>query len=119
MITETIYFENLQREFTYLIGKNAEDNFGIIDASNPEDIWFHISGYSSCHVVLKIPTNGENLCKKTLRTIIKKGALLCKINTNKLKNEKNVEVIYTPIKNVVKTEIKGSVITKNTKSLVI
>ena len=118
MITENIYFENLEREFTYLIGKNAGDNFAIIDASNPDDIWFHIAGYSSCHVVLKMPTD-ENLCKKTMRTIIKKGALLCKMNTHKLKNEHHIEVIYTTINNVVKTKIKGTVITKNTKSLII
>ena len=118
MHTENIYFDNLEREFTYLIGKNAQDNFNIIDCSNPYDIWFHISGHSSCHVVLKLQ-NDEKLCKKSMNTLIKKGALLCKLNTHKLKNEKNIEVIYTPIKNVEKTKVKGSVIAKNTKSLII
>lgn len=118
MKRETVFFESLQREFTYLIGKNAEENFEIIDASNPDDIWFHISGISSCHVVLQ--TNDvSDLCKKNMKTLIKKGALLCKINTNKVKNSKNIEVIYTSIKNVTKTDIKGTVITQNSKSLII
>ncbi len=119
MLKETIFFENLQKEYTYLIGKNAEDNFNIIDASSPDDIWFHISGVSSCHVVLQIGTDDCKLCKKNLKSLIKKGAFLCKKYTNKLKNEKNVEVIYTHIKNVVKTETIGAVITNNTKSLII
>ena len=48
-------------------------------------------------------------------TIIKKGSLLCKQNTNKLYEEKNVEIIYTLIKNITKTDKVGSVIANNTK----
>jgi len=50
--------------------------------------------------------------------IIKVGALLCKNNTNKLKSIKNVEIMYTYIKNIVKTEVPGCVISQNTKTII-
>jgi hypothetical protein len=53
-----------------------------------------------------------------LRYIITAGALLCKNNTNKLKSMKNVNIIYTKITNVVKTNVPGCVITKDTKTIV-
>ena len=42
-------------------------------------------------------------------TIIKKGALLCKENTNKLKSLSKHVFMYTHVKNVVKTNIPGTV----------
>ena len=52
------------KEITYLIGKNAQDNFDIIDQSNENDIWFHAENISSCHVILKI---NENYDKKNIK----------------------------------------------------
>ena len=43
---------------------------------------------------------------------------LCKSNTNKLKSERNVEIIYTLIKNVTKTAIAGCVTTLNSKTII-
>jgi len=54
-----------------------------------------------------------------MRYIIKVGALLCKNNTNKLKSVKNVEIVYTQIKNVTKTSVPGCVLTQNTKTVVV
>ena len=31
MKTETVFFENIDNEITYYIGKNAKDNFCVID----------------------------------------------------------------------------------------
>jgi hypothetical protein len=56
--------------------------------------------------------------KKELRYVIKTGALLCKNNTNKLKSIKNVEIIYTQIKNITKTDIDGCVLTQNVKTII-
>ncbi len=117
MKTETIYFNHLQREITYYIGKNDKDNFEIIDASNPNDIWFHANNISSSHVILKLSNIDTNIDKKDLRQLIKKGALLCKQNTNKLNNNNIFEFIYTEIKNIEKTDKIGCVITKNTKTI--
>jgi predicted ribosome quality control (RQC) complex YloA/Tae2 family protein len=115
MKTQVIYFGNIKKEITYLIGENAADNFVVIDAADPAtDIWFHAQDGSSCHVVAKIP---DQLNKKELMTICKKGGLLCKLNTSKLKKQSNVEIIYTKICNITKTNIDGLVHTINTKTL--
>ena len=117
MKTQVIYFDNIKKEISYLIGENAADNFAVIDAAdNPTaDIWFHSKEGSSCHVVAKIPN--QQLNKKELMTICKKGGLLCKLNTHKLKKQSNVEIIYTKIGNITKTNIDGLVHTTETKTL--
>ena len=51
-------------------------------------------------------------------TIIKKGALLCKENTNKLKSLSNHVFMYTYVKNVVKTNVPGTVILNEKAKLI-
>ena len=69
MKTQVVYFDNIKKEITYLIGENAADNFIVIDASDfKTDIWFHSKEGSSCHVIAKIP---GQLNKKELMTICK------------------------------------------------
>ena len=116
MKTEIIIIQPLKREITFYIGKSKEDNFAVIDAGNENDLWFHASHDSSCHVVCEVP---DNIDRSEMRYIIKMGAVLCKNNTNKLKSQKNVEIIYTQIKNVTKTAIAGCVQTTNTKTIII
>ena len=116
MKSENIIIQPLKREITFYIGKSKEDNFAVIDAGNENDLWFHASHESSCHVVCEVP---DNIDRSDMRYIIKMGALLCKNNTNKLKSQKNVEIIYTQIKNVTKTAIAGCVQTTNTKTIII
>ena len=93
-------------DVVYYIGTNAEDNFAVIDKGEPTDYWFHANDISSCHVVVSIP---DDIDKKGLRTIIKRGALICKQNTNKLRTLNDVEIMYTKVKNVIKTDIPGLV----------
>jgi predicted ribosome quality control (RQC) complex YloA/Tae2 family protein len=114
MLTKTINIASLQEPVNYSIGKNAKDNFDIIDSADQNDLWFHIHNEPSCHVIAHIPN--INLNKKQLRQIITQGAVLCKSNS-KFKSDKNIEVIYTKIKDVVKTDILGSVIANNTKNI--
>ena len=115
MKTETIMIQGLNREITFCIGKNQSDNYDVIDKGESNDLWFHSKNGSSCHVVCKVPTDIQ---KKQISYIIKMGALLCKQNTNKLKTEKKVEIIYTLCKNIIKTEVAGCVITKNSKTII-
>ena len=117
MKTQVVYLDNIKKEITYLIGENAADNFLVIDASDfKTDIWFHSKEGSSCHVVAKISSQ-PHLNKKELMTICKKGGLLCKLNTPKLKKQQNVEIIYTKTCNITKTNIDGLVHTTETKTL--
>ena len=119
------HFDSFNNDIEYIIGQNAIENFKIIDdahsdANNDAQIdannnymWFHIDGYPSCHVLCNIP---NNLSKKDLLKVIKRGSLCCKENS-KYKSEKSVSVIYTYLKNVTKTDVIGTVISSNTKSM--
>ncbi len=107
MKTESKFIQSLNNTVEFKIGQSAQDNFDIIDESNPNDLWFHLYGESSCHVIATINTEIK-LDKKQKRQIITQGALLCKQNSRH-KSSKDVNIIYTEIKNIEKTEIIGSV----------
>jgi len=115
MKTETIFIQGLNQEVIFHIGKNQSENFEVIDKGTSDDIWFHAKNDSSCHVVSEIPSTISN--KKQLSYIIKMGALLCKQNTNKLKSLKNVEIMFSLCKNIIKTPIPGTVITSEYKTI--
>jgi predicted ribosome quality control (RQC) complex YloA/Tae2 family protein len=116
MKTESIWIQPLERELVFHIGQNQQEHFGIIDKSSKDDLWFHAKEVSSCHVVCEIPSDIKD--KKELSYIIKTGALLCKKYTNKIKSLQNVEIIYTQIQNIKKTNVPGCVTTANTKTIV-
>ena len=114
MKSESIFIQSIKREITFHIGKTQIENFEVIDKGDDDDLWFHAKNDSSCHVVCNLP---DDIDKKEMRYIITVGALLCKNNTNKLKSLKNIEIIYTQIKNITKTKIPGCVETQNVKTV--
>jgi predicted ribosome quality control (RQC) complex YloA/Tae2 family protein len=116
MKKEVIDFEDF--EITYYIGQNSKENFDVIDKGFEDDLWFHSKNESSCHVVALLPTD-LTLEKEEINMIIKEGATLCKMHTNKISNLKNIPIIYTEIKNITKTKEKGKVLTKNTKTIIV
>jgi predicted ribosome quality control (RQC) complex YloA/Tae2 family protein len=116
MKSETIFIQGLNKEITFWIGTSKEDNDDMIDKASVNDIWFHAKNISSCHVICKMPIGID---KKEMKYIIKMGALLCKKNTNKLKGESNVEIIYCPVKHIKKTDIIGCVSVMFEKSICI
>lgn len=107
MKLETIFIKPINKYINFYIGKSKNDNFEVIDKGNLNDLWFHAKNISSCHVIAIIPDIIND--KKNLKYIIKTGAFLCKNNTNKLKGLQNIEITYTKIKNIIKTEIQGQV----------
>jgi predicted ribosome quality control (RQC) complex YloA/Tae2 family protein len=114
MKTENIFIQGLNEEVTFYIGKNKNDNFDVIDKGESDDLWFHANELSSCHVVAILP---KGLSKKDIKYIIKMGALLCKQNTNKIKDHESTEIIYTQIKYIEKTSIPGLVKIMNKKCI--
>jgi len=114
MKTEIVFINALKREVIFYIGKNQNENFEVIDKGSEDDLWFHAADVSSCHVVCQLP---PDIDKKMMRYIITTGALLCKNNTNKLKPMKNVNIVYTKIRNIVKTDVPGCVVTKDAKMI--
>ena len=91
-------------EYIIQIGKNKYDNFDIIDQANSTDIWFHVEGLPSCHVILKT----EEKMRAIPHQVIKRCAYLCKINS-KAKSLKACDISYTTIDNVTKTDVIGQV----------
>ncbi len=102
---EEFIFKN--KIYKIKIGQNKQDNWDLIDASNPNDIWFHTSDYPSSHIVLE---NIDNMAVP--KQIVKRCACICKANS-KAKAEKNIDIIYAPIYSIKKTSIIGQVITPN------
>lgn len=116
MIIEEIFIPKLNETITFYVGKNKFDNFTIIDNAKENDLWFHIDDQASCHVVASV--NDLQLCNKKLLPIIKQGALLCKKNS-KYKSNKDISIVYTKIKSVIKTEIIGTVNLLENKIIII
>jgi predicted ribosome quality control (RQC) complex YloA/Tae2 family protein len=113
--TEIIRFPNIGEEVTYYIGKSREENFEVLDMGGSSDLWFHVSGESSCHVVCIVPT-GIN--KKQIMTLVKKGGELCKQNTAKFRGGKtSIEITYAHLANVKKTNILGCVTVSGDKRI--
>ena len=106
---EEIFLHN-SIEYIIQIGQNKNENFDIIEQANSRDIWFHVEGIPSCHVILKTDE------KMTLihRKVIKRCAYLCKINS-KAKKLPLCNILYTTIDNVTKTDLVGQVQVKKYK----
>ena len=107
----------LNETFVFQVGSNAQDNFAIIDKSNNHDLWFHIENESSCHVICSMPKEATYV-KKQIRYIIKQGALICK-QYSRFKSMPKIDVVYTTIANITKTDTIGRVIVENGKTIAI
>ena len=83
-----------------ICGKNAVDNWRLIDNANESDIWYHLKSLPSPHV---IASSNEDpiIC-----------ALHCK-SKSKYKNLSQIKVIYTPCSNLIKGDTPGSVLFKS------
>lgn len=116
----TKYIDAIKGNIEFRVGKNAKENFDLIDDSGPDDLWFHISQESSCHVVATINSDdGRTYDKKILKKIAIQGAVICK-QCSRYKSEMVVSVIWTSIKNVIKSETAiGSVSVDDYKVIII
>ena len=103
--TVSIAIPSCPQKMLYLVGKNAQGNFDILDQSRPGDLWFHVDGHHSGHVIACL---GADMSKKQLRDVITQGALLCK-RGSKYNQSAPLNVVYSHVRNVVKTPVLGSV----------
>jgi predicted ribosome quality control (RQC) complex YloA/Tae2 family protein len=116
MKTITKYIDSLKLNIDYIVGGNAQENHDIIDEASEEDLWFHISNQSSCHVICKMPVN-ENIDKKGLQKIIIQGAVICKAHS-RYKSQKNIGITYTKVLHVKKLDKPGLVSIMNEKTII-
>ena len=92
-----------------LIGQNAKENWDIIDGSEPDDLWFHLSNYPSCHIVARLKKMIDNSELVYIANLVKE-------NTTKYKNKNNLKICYCNISDIKKNKSKiGSVIISNQK----
>jgi len=98
--------ENIVVGSNTICGKNAEDNWRIIQQSEPEHTWFHLNAFPSAHVVIRSPNPSKEE--------IEHAANICKSHS-KFKHVKNIKVVYTPICNLLRGENVGSVEFKSKK----
>ncbi len=94
------------KEYTILIGENANDNEKIIKISSQNSIWMHFENVSGPHLILQ--NNGDDIPKRYLNNV---AARLFKYK-QKVGNQ---NIIYTNVGNLKLTNTPGKVITKNTK----
>ena len=119
-------YENIERRFRIIklnagyevwVGKDSVSNDLLtMKYAKQNDLWFHVSGYSGSHTVLKIPEETETVPKE----IITSAASICAYYS-KARNSKKVKVSYTKAKYVQKYKgaESGSVVIKNEKTLTV
>lgn len=92
----------------YVIGKNKQDNWRILNEARDADVFFHLSSFSSCYVILKeefITDENIQIC-----------ARLCKENT-KYKHLNDIMVDMTVCSNVKRGENVGEVYYKSNRKV--
>jgi predicted ribosome quality control (RQC) complex YloA/Tae2 family protein len=94
----------------YRLGRNAKENFKLIDEAISDNWWFHLCDYPSGHCIIDSNTIDKSM-------IIFAGNLVKKYS--KLNNCKNIKIVYTQIKNIKKTKILGQVIVKKYEGSII
>jgi predicted ribosome quality control (RQC) complex YloA/Tae2 family protein len=94
-------------EYIFRLGRNAKENFELIDDSLDNDWWFHLDSYPSGHCV--ISHEKLEIFEITLEQKLFAGNLIK--DHSKYKNEKNFswKIVFTKIKNIVKTKTIGMV----------
>ena len=114
----TRHIDCLKLDISYVVGGNAQENHDIIDAAQPDDIWFHISNQPSCHVIASMPTD-HIITKPELHRILKQGALICiqqsNVEISKSNKSNKTDVEWTRIQNVTKMDIPGKVLAEKVR----
>ena len=95
----------------FYVGKNASQNSDIVKMANDEDLWFHVEGHPSCHVIAIMPSDVD---RKKIRYIVKQGAVLCKQHS-KFSSNRQVGIVYAYIKDVTPTNTAGLVLVNGGK----
>jgi predicted ribosome quality control (RQC) complex YloA/Tae2 family protein len=91
--------------YTCLVGQSAKENWDILGNARQTDIFFHLSKFPSCYVILCTPIDVSDV-------IIRKVARICKENT---KYGFRVSIDYTQCNNVIKGTKVGEVIYKSNR----
>ena len=104
---KTFNFDNINIK----LGTSAKENWNILSESEPYNLFFHLSSFPSCYVILEC--NEDTIINND---ILQECAKICKLNT-KYKNMKNIKVDYTRCDNVMKAKNVGEVFYKSNRKV--
>lgn len=96
-------------------GRNAVENTELVLRASDMDVWFHVNGLPSAHLIYYNP-DGTSLKDLRKKGVIYKMALELK-KSSKYSKMNNIEVIYDYIKNIHPLTKPGLVECKNPKSI--
>jgi len=106
-----VFFFTSSEGLTIYMGKNKFENEDLIRCAHPEDIWFHVSDYSSAHVYLRMEVlpyearaegryfDLDNLPLQAMEECMQ----LTKANSIEGCKRAEVQIIFTPATNLLKT----------------
>jgi len=103
----------MTKSITVLLGKTAilfrigqckEDHHQMIDESSPQDLWFHLEDFPSCHIIASVP---EDTNREKIKEIIRYGI---RLSREKSKHGSDVTVVYRRIRDIQKSDVPGEVI---------
>ena len=89
----------------FIVGRNAKENWDIVSRADKNYYWLHLNDIASAHIIIEIdvePTQEE----------LNYALELCKSQTFKNKEIKNVTYICTQVKNIKLGSKVGEVIVK-------
>lgn len=91
------------------LGENSKENWNLIsEAKNKDYYWFHLSAFPSGHLILFTDEISIEKMKECYK--------ICKLNS-KYKNQRNLKIDCTQLKNLRKTEKVGEVEYKSNKKV--
>lgn len=101
------------QQYNFIIGQTKHENWNILELSQKHHIFFHLTSFPSCYVILQYDTeNTENITDE----LLEKGAHICK-NHTKYRNLKNIKIDYCRCDNLEKTENVGEVFFKSNRKV--
>ncbi len=96
------------KDYTIHYGRNAPENWAILEGAEKEDLWFHLDEFPSAHVILEVHKDIQEIDKDVIEYCCK----LCVKRTPKV-NSVKVKVIYTEVRYLRKGKSVGEVCVDN------
>ena len=90
---------------TFYVGRNAKENWDLLNRAEPDDIWVHLAGCPSPYVIIVLSSDNT---RTTIDEILY-GCELCKKYSHK-RDYNKITVNYTEIRNVKKGKVVGEAI---------
>uniref|UniRef100_A0A6C0EK80 NFACT RNA-binding domain-containing protein n=1 Tax=viral metagenome TaxID=1070528 RepID=A0A6C0EK80_9ZZZZ len=98
--------------FFCTIGQSARENWLLLEQSSQTSIFFHLSSFPSCYVILQTEQKVDQIPEHVIRSC----AEICKNNT-KYRELKGIYVDYTPISNVKKGSVVGEIVYRKSRKV--